>query len=79
MPFPGNMYAALRMAQTVRSVAPKTVIVMGGGYVNTELRELKEPRVFDFVDYVTLDSGERPLLALYCWRGELGADKPQLV
>jgi radical SAM superfamily enzyme YgiQ (UPF0313 family) len=28
------------------------------------LRELGEPRVFDYFDYVTLDSGERPLLAL---------------
>jgi radical SAM superfamily enzyme YgiQ (UPF0313 family) len=32
--------------------------------VNTELRELAEPRVFDFFDYITLDGGERPLLAL---------------
>jgi hypothetical protein len=39
-------------------------IVLGGGYVNTELRSLQEPRLFDFVDYVTLDAGERPLLAL---------------
>jgi radical SAM superfamily enzyme YgiQ (UPF0313 family) len=37
---------------------------MGGGYVNTELRELAEPRVFDYVDYVTLDDGEAPFLAL---------------
>jgi radical SAM superfamily enzyme YgiQ (UPF0313 family) len=37
---------------------------LGGGFVNTELRELAEPRVFDFVDYVTLDAGERPLLSL---------------
>ena len=38
--------------------------MLGGGYVNTELRELKEPRVFDYFDYVTLDDGERPILAL---------------
>ena len=38
--------------------------MLGGGYVNTELRELSEPRLFDFVDYVTLDGGERPLLSL---------------
>lgn len=64
MPFPGNVYAGLRMAQTWRRAAPKLKIVMGGGYVNTELRALKEPRLFDFVDYVTLDDGERPLLAI---------------
>jgi hypothetical protein len=38
--------------------------VLGGGFVNTELRELAEPRVFDYFDFVTLDAGERPLLAL---------------
>ena len=39
-------------------------IALGGGFVNTELRELAEPRVFDFVDFVTLDGGERPVLSL---------------
>ena len=32
--------------------------------MNTELRSLREPRVFDYFDYVTLDDGERPLLNL---------------
>jgi len=64
VPFPGAMYAALRIAQTIKFLHPQMKIVLGGGYVNTELRELTEPRIFDFVDYITLDSGERPLLAL---------------
>ena len=64
VPFPGAMYAALRIAQVIKSVYPEIKIVLGGGYVNTELRELSEPRIFDFVDFITLDSGERPLLAL---------------
>ncbi|HEX3759870.1 MAG TPA: radical SAM protein [Kofleriaceae bacterium] len=64
VPFPGNVYGAFRIARTVRRVAPDARIVLGGGYVNTELRELAEPRVFDYVDYVTLDDGETPLLAL---------------
>ena len=64
VPFPGSVYAALRIAQTVKASRPNVVTVLGGGYVNTELRELAEPRLFDFVDYVTLDAGERPLLAL---------------
>ena len=64
VPFPGSVYAALRMAQTIKAEAPGVVIAMGGGFVNTELRELAEPRVFDYVDFVTLDAGERPLLAL---------------
>lgn len=64
VPFPGAVYAALRMAQAIRQEFPAIKIGLGGGYVNTELRELKEPRLFDFVDFVTLDGGEKPLLAL---------------
>ena len=57
VPFPGAMYAALRIAQTIKAQNPHIRIGLGGGFVNTELRELKDPRVFDFVDYVTLDAG----------------------
>lgn len=64
VPFPGTVYAALRIAQTIKRHAPQTRIALGGGFVNTELRELAEPRLFDCVDFVTLDAGERPLLAL---------------
>jgi radical SAM superfamily enzyme YgiQ (UPF0313 family) len=64
VPFPGSVYAAFRIAQTIRAHDPSIVIALGGGYVNTELRELKEARVFDYFDYVTLDDGERPILAL---------------
>lgn len=64
VPFPGTVYAALRIAQTIKRHHPLVTIALGGGYVNTELRSLSEPRLFDFVDYVTLDAGERPLLAL---------------
>jgi radical SAM superfamily enzyme YgiQ (UPF0313 family) len=64
VPFPGSVYAAFRIAQAVKAHDPTIVTVLGGGFVNTELRELTEPRVFDHFDYVTLDAGERPLLAL---------------
>ncbi len=64
VPFPGAVYAAFRIAQTIKAHHPGVVTVLGGGFVNTELRELTEPRVFDHFDYVTLDAGERPLLAL---------------
>ncbi len=64
VPFPGAVYAAFRIAQTLKAHHPHVTTVLGGGFVNTELRELAEPRVFDHVDYVTLDAGERPLLAL---------------
>ncbi len=64
VPFPGAVYAAFRIAQAIKAQRPQTRIALGGGFVNTELRELSDARVFDHIDYVTLDAGERPLLAL---------------
>ncbi len=64
VPFPGTVYAAFRIAQAIKAHDPSITTALGGGFVNTELRELAEPRVFDYFDYVTLDAGERPLLAL---------------
>ena len=63
-PFPGNVYAAFRIAQSIKRLDPSITTVLGGGYCNTELRSLREPRVFDYFDFITLDSGEKPLLAL---------------
>ena len=65
VPFPGSVYAAFRIAQTIKAHDSSIITALGGGYVNTELRELSEARVFDNFDYVTLDDGERPLLALF--------------
>jgi radical SAM superfamily enzyme YgiQ (UPF0313 family) len=64
VPFPGNLYAALRLAQRIKQTNPAITTVMGGGYPNTELRGLKEPRFFDYIDYLTLDDGEGPWLRL---------------
>jgi radical SAM superfamily enzyme YgiQ (UPF0313 family) len=63
-PFPGNVYGAFRIAQTIKQTHPSIVTVLGGGYCNTELRAMNEARVFDYFDFITLDAGERPLLAL---------------
>ena len=78
VPFPGSVYAALRMGQTIKATYPEVKVALGGGYVNTELRELNEPRLFDFVDYVTLDAGERPVLSLIeHLRGQRGPKRLQ--
>jgi radical SAM superfamily enzyme YgiQ (UPF0313 family) len=63
-PFPGNVYGAFRIAQAIKKADPSIVTVLGGGYCNTELRSLNEPRVFEYFDFITLDAGERPLIAL---------------
>lgn len=61
VPFPGNLYSAFRCAKLIKEKYPYIKTAMGGGFPNTELRELKDKRVFEFFDYITLDDGEIPL------------------
>jgi len=61
VPFPGNLYSAFRCAQYIKKHFPEIKISMGGGFPNTELRELKDKRVFEFFDFITLDDGELPV------------------
>lgn len=64
VPFPGNLYGAFKCGQYIKKHYPEIKIWMGGGYPNTELRSLKEPRVFDYVDFIVLDDGEAPIRLL---------------
>ena len=65
VPFPGNLYSAFRCSQFIKKHFPEIKISMGGGFPNTELRDLKDVRVFDFFDFITLDDGELPVELLY--------------
>ena len=65
VPFPGNLYSAFRCAQFIKKNFPNIKISMGGGFPNTELRDLKDERVFEFFDFITLDDGELPVELLY--------------
>ncbi|MBI1266027.1 MAG: radical SAM protein [Cryomorphaceae bacterium] len=64
VPFAGNLYGALKAAQWIKTNHPQTKIILGGGYANTELRELTDPAIFNYIDFITLDDGEGPLYAL---------------
>ncbi len=61
VPFPGNLYTSLRCGQWIKQHYPQVKVVMGGGFANTELRSLSDPRVFEFYDFITLDDGEAPI------------------
>ena len=61
IPFPGNLYSAFRCAKYIKENYPHIKTAMGGGFPNTELRELKDKRVFEFFDFITLDDGELPI------------------
>lgn len=64
IPFPGNLFAALRCSQFIKQFFPGIHIAFGGGYCNTELRSLKDPTIFKFIDFISLDDGEGPLLKI---------------
>lgn len=65
VPFPGNLYSAFRCAQYIKNHYPKIKTAFGGGFANTELRDLKDKRVFEFFDFITLDDGELPIELLF--------------
>ena len=76
LPFPGNLYAGLKCGQFMKAKHPGLKIIAGGGFVNTELRDLSEPAVFDYLDFITLDDGELPFLnILKHLRGEITREK----
>lgn len=64
IPFPGNLLMALKSAEFIKEKYPHIPVVFGGGFVNTELRQLNESKLFELVDYVCLDDGELCLLKL---------------
>lgn len=60
IPFPGTLLGALQCAKYAKERYGVTV-AFGGGYLNTELRSLRDPRIFKYVDYMLYDDGEIPL------------------
>lgn len=65
VPFPGNLYSAFRSAKFIKENYPHIKTAMGGGFPNTELRDLKDERVFEFFDFITLDDGELPIELIF--------------
>ena len=64
VPFPGTLTGALKAAQFIKQKYPDKIIVLGGGYINTELRNLTDPGIFDYADFICLDDGEIPMLRI---------------
>lgn len=75
VPFPGNLYSALRSAQWVKEHHPEITIAMGGGFVNTELRSIQDTRLFRYIDYLLMDDGEDPIYELLQYlNGNIGKE-----
>jgi len=60
-PFPGTVMMAMRLAQYVKQQRKDCCVVIGGGYVNTELRSISDVKFFENVDFLLFDDGELPI------------------
>ncbi len=54
VPFPGCLYGALRCGQWLKAHTHATVEI-GGGFPNTEWRQLSDQRIYEFCDAVVID------------------------
>ena len=61
-PFPGTLVGAFKIAKYVRKHYPKVKLLLGGGYVNTELRAMTDKRPYRYFDEFQLDEGYGNLL-----------------
>lgn len=62
IPFPGNLYCALKCGQYIKTRYPHIPVVLGGGYPSTELRTLSSELLFQYCDYIVIDDGEEALV-----------------
>ena len=63
-PFPGTLVAAFKIAKYVRRHHPDIRLVLGGGFVSTELREMTDKRPYTYFDDFLFDEGYAPMLKL---------------
>lgn len=69
VPFPGTLFGALKCGEYIKKHY-NTPVAIGGGYVNTELRELTDTKIFGYTDYILFDDGELPLQRLTTYLSE---------
>ena len=56
-PFPGTLVAAFKIAKYVRKRYPGVRLLLGGGYVSTELRDMTDKRPYKYFDEFQFDEG----------------------
>ena len=60
-PFPGTLVGAFKIAKYVKRHYPGVRLLLGGGYVSTELREMTDRRPYKYFDEFQFDEGYGPL------------------
>lgn len=75
IPFPGCLYGALRCGQYIMEHT-EAKVSLGGGFPNTEWRQLSDTRIFNYCHYINIDDGEVPMLRLaQLIEGKINDDK----
>ncbi len=74
-PFPGTLVAAFKIARYVRRHHPDIRLVLGGGFVSTELREMTDPRPYKYFDAFQFDEGYEPMVRVL-EDGAMGTSRP---
>ncbi len=75
IPFPGCLYSALRCGSHILQHTHAHVN-LGGGFVNTEWRQMSDARIFRYCHSISFDDGELPLQRLAeHLEGKAGADR----
>ncbi|MDR1635806.1 MAG: radical SAM protein [Treponema sp.] len=76
VPFPGCLAGALACADSARKrFGSRVRVIAGGGYVNTELRFIRDPAIFGYFDYLSFDRGYGSLRAIL--DRAAGAESPE--
>ena len=78
-PFPGTLVAAFKIARYIKRRHPGVRLVLGGGYVSTELREMTDRRPYKYFDEFQLDEGYAPFAKLLGDSKASAADVPLFV
>ncbi|HKL87163.1 MAG TPA: radical SAM protein, partial [Treponemataceae bacterium] len=77
VPFPGCLAGALSMARSIKKYfGNRSRICMGGGYVNTELRNTTTERLWTYIDSLSFDRGFGGYLAYFRGMGALRDSQP---
>ena len=63
-PFPGTLVGSFKIARHVKRHHPEIRLVLGGGFVNTELRHMTDDRPRKYFDEIVFDEGYAPMAAL---------------
>lgn len=79
-PFPGTLAGALYTGRFFKEqYGSRVFVVLGGGYVNTELRQVRENRLCSYIDALSFDRGYGSYIDLFehiCRLPESGASFP---